>query len=321
MKKTLPIAISFSLFFIVTVHAQYTVTSIPYNPPDSFNVGTAVTVHADDEWSHVIALPFTFCFFGNNYNYLINGANQITSFDTTGNTPGGFCPWQLTGGDTLPSSSFPLNSIMWPYEDVDNTCAGDFSFELIGTVPNRMLIVSCDSVPYYGGTGSLNTGYCTTPPIYATSMMVLYESTNIIDIYIQNKDTCHGWNGGLAIEGIQDATGANAFVVPGRNNTRWDTANDAWRFTPIITGIGNYSYNNIILYPDPTDNIITLELNKNITKVNTYISIFDIWGNQLLQMPVNNQKTDIDVSSFPCGVYLVEVRTEKGVEVKKFVKE
>jgi hypothetical protein len=29
----------------------------------------------------------------------------------------------------------------------------------------------------------------------------------------------------------------------------------------------------------------------------------------------------IDISSFPSGVYVVEVRTEKGIAVKKFVKE
>ena len=35
----------------------------------------------------------------------------------------------------------------------------------------------------------------------------------------------------------------------------------------------------------------------------------------------SGNKTNVDVSALPCGVYVVEVKTEKGVEVKKFVKE
>jgi hypothetical protein len=35
----------------------------------------------------------------------------------------------------------------------------------------------------------------------------------------------------------------------------------------------------------------------------------------------NNNRTNIDVSSFSCGVYVVEAKTEKGIEVRRFVKE
>ncbi len=220
---------------------SYSVIQIPYAPPASFNVGTGVGVHDDDVWSSVIALPFPFCFYGTQYNSVIIGTNQITSFVETGsnNTPGSTCPWEIDTGDTLATPNFPLGSIMWPYEDVDNSSTGDFSYELIGTAPCRMLVVSCYETPYYGSAGSVNTSYCASPPIKATSMMVLYENTNVIEVYIQEKDVCSGWNGGLSIEGIQDATGSNATVVHGRNNTQWTATNDAWRFTP--NGTPNYS--------------------------------------------------------------------------------
>jgi hypothetical protein len=44
-------------------------------------------------------------------------------------------------------------------------------------------------------------------------------------------------------------------------------------------------------------------------------------GQLILQQPVQNQKTEIDVSSFTTGMYFVNVKTENGMEVKKFVKE
>jgi hypothetical protein len=217
---------------------NYTVTSIPYAPPGVYGAGTPVNVHADDQWSPVVTLPFPFCFYGNQYNQVVIGSNAITSFDLS--NAGATCPWDQKTQGAIPTSNYPLNSIMWPYEDVDNSSAGDFSYELTGTAPCRMLIVSCKNIPYYGGVNSINTGYCTSPAIYATSEMVLYESTNVIEIYNQNKYVCSLWNDGYAKEGIQDATGANAAFVPGRNNgTQWTATNDAWRFTP--NGTPNYS--------------------------------------------------------------------------------
>ncbi|MGD0711638.1 MAG: hypothetical protein ABR968_10730, partial [Bacteroidales bacterium] len=218
---------------------SYSVTSIPYAPPAAFNVGTAVLVHTDDLWAPVVTLPFPFCFYGTQYNSVVIGSNELFSFDATANVPGAYCSWPLTSGATLPTSTFPVCSIMGPYQDIDPTNSGGIYYQLIGTSPCRMLVVSFYDVPYFGGTGSVSTGSCPTPPIYATSMIVLYENTNVIEIYIQNKPDCAGWNGGLAIEGIQDDAGVNAAVVPGRNNTVWTATNDAWRFTP--NGAPNYT--------------------------------------------------------------------------------
>lgn len=51
------------------------------------------------------------------------------------------------------------------------------------------------------------------------------------------------------------------------------------------------------------------------------LRIYDVVGNVVLEKKLDNNKTEIDVSEFPSGVYVVEVKTEKGVAVKKFVKE
>ena len=44
-------------------------------------------------------------------------------------------------------------------------------------------------------------------------------------------------------------------------------------------------------------------------------------GQLILQQPVQNLKAEIDISNFTAGMYFVNVKTEKGIEVKKFVKE
>jgi len=82
-------------------------------------------------------------------------------------------------------------------------------------------------------------------------------------------------------------------------------------------GIEEYALENEInLYPNPsTDNLI-IECPEQST-----VEILNIQGQILKMIVKSGNKTVIDVSSFPSGVYIVEVRTEKGMAVKKFVKE
>ena len=65
-------------------------------------------------------------------------------------------------------------------------------------------------------------------------MMVLYETSNFIDVYVESKPLCSGWNSGDAIIGIQDPTGTNGISAPNRNTTpTWTvTTPEAWRFKP-----------------------------------------------------------------------------------------
>ena len=132
---------------------------------------------------------------------MVIGSNEIISFDLS--YASSFCPWSLTSGVAIPSSTYPLGSIMFPYQDIDPTNQGGTYWQIIGTAPSRMLVVSFYDVPYYGGTGSVSTDDCPSPPIYATSMMVLYESTNIIEVYIQEKDDCPEWNSGWLLKGYR----------------------------------------------------------------------------------------------------------------------
>jgi len=74
--------------------------------------------------------------------------------------------------------------------------------------------------------------------------------------------------------------------------------------------------NNISVYPNPANDNITIE-----TPPLSIIEILDIEGQLIKTCKASGNKTYIDVLNFPSGVYVVEVKTEKGVEVKKFVKE
>jgi YVTN family beta-propeller protein len=85
----------------------------------------------------------------------------------------------------------------------------------------------------------------------------------------------------------------------------------------IITGINEKELSNKIkCYPNPTSNTITLEAPQD-----AIIEITNIQGQLVKTYNATGNKTSIDVSAFPSGVYVVEVKSEKVYNVGKFVKE
>ncbi len=211
---------------------SYMVSSIPCNPPFPYNTGNIINNGIDDRWSTLINLPFNFCFYGNVYNKIVAGSNGVITFDITKASPSlpltSVCPWAFTAN--CPSPSLILNAIYGVYHDIDPNVGGNMYSAVIGTYPFRTYVVSWNQVPMF--SGSCNN-------LLATHQIVLYESTNIIEVYIQNKPLCSSWNGGAAIVGIQNSTGSTGIVAPGRNTTpTWSAQNEAWRFTP--NGATNY---------------------------------------------------------------------------------
>jgi len=205
--------------------SAYSVTSVPYSPPYAYNTGTPLMVNIDDTWSSVINLPFNFCFFGNNYTQVVVGSNGVITFNTS--VAGGYCAWSYSA--TCPSSSLPTNAIFGPYHDIDPSITGDLYYAILGTTPCRTFVINFNQVAMY----SCNS-------LKATHQIVLYESTNVIEVYMQNKPLCSSWNGGNAVIGIQNSAGTTGYTPPGRNTSQWTASNEAWRFTP--SGPANYTF-------------------------------------------------------------------------------
>ena len=99
----------------------------------------------------------------------------------------------------------------------------------------RALVASWHDIPMF--SSSCNS------QLY-TGMIVLYENTNIIEVYIEEKNVCASWNGGNAVVGLQNATGTQAVVPPGRNSldTDWTVTNQAYRFTPSGAAISTITW-------------------------------------------------------------------------------
>jgi hypothetical protein len=75
---------------------------------------------------------------------------------------------------------------------------GTVGWELISlTTGCKALVASWSEIPMYSNT-------CNS--ILYTGMMVLYEDSNVIEVYIKEKNVCPTWNGGNAVVGIQNAS-------------------------------------------------------------------------------------------------------------------
>ena len=338
---------------------SYAVTSIPFAPPYSFNSGTQLTDTINNVWYSPISLPFTFCFFGNIYDQVIIGSNGVLSFGPVDTA--GVCT--DTFNTAVPSPALPVNAIFCPYHPLNSSGSGAIYYAITGSYPCRQFYVNWYHIAPDSCAGML-----------ATSQVIIYEGTSIIEVYVGNSPLCTLADGGRAVIGIQDVWGGFGYTPTNRNTSQWSAANEAWRFTP--NGDTNYSIswydganlisshdtvtvcptsttmytaqvvyswcdgtqatlfdnvnveafaginevnninNNTLIYPNPATDNLTIE-----TQQQAAIEISNIEGQLLKTIISNGKKTNIAVSNLPCGVYVVQVKTEQGVAVKKFVKE
>ncbi|MGD0710850.1 MAG: T9SS type A sorting domain-containing protein [Bacteroidales bacterium] len=84
-------------------------------------------------------------------------------------------------------------------------------------------------------------------------------------------------------------------------------------------GIIDVNNDNVFkVYPNPTSENITIE---NISQTQAIIEISNLQGQLIKTFTTNSNKTNVDISAFPCGMYFISMKTEKGIAVEKFVKE
>ncbi len=221
---------------------SYEVTQIAYCPQAAFDDPsfTRLFLSQDDSFSGVFSLPFNFCFYGNVFDTLQFGDNGTINFGT--NYPGPNAGGQAWAINQAPLSNvnFPggggvdnpfRNVIMGVYQDTNTGVpppAGvvrSLNYAIHGTYPCRKFIVNFDNFALY------SCGYNMGVQTY---QMVLYEISNIIEVYVKRRHvgSCT-WNQGQGVIGIKGG-GANPpyLAAPGRDVGTWSAFEEAWRFTP-----------------------------------------------------------------------------------------
>ncbi|WDO13750.1 choice-of-anchor J domain-containing protein [Flavobacterium sp. WW92] len=243
-------------YFQTQATTRYRVERIDYAPPFPL-VGApgsiVLPITVDDDWSPLVDLtllsdstgqsrPFNFCFFGDAYSKLLVTDNGAITFSISGPTGNGgmYEPGSPNAGYQLfPASTIPLipamaNTTTLPYRNSISGVLQDLwperspadasiNYTVLGTAPCRAFVLNIYKMASYSTA-------CTN--LLQTSQIVLYEGSNMIDVYVEKRTPCPGWQGGLGVIGIQGDTNTEFAVPPGRNTGNWTAENEAWRFIP-----------------------------------------------------------------------------------------
>jgi gliding motility-associated-like protein len=244
MKCKILFFICCSLFFINKGRAQVTVSSsdtvscrVPCTTLYANVVGDTPTdagVTEDDVYSRAIPIGFTFNYYGINYTSCELGANGTIDFNAA--DAGMYDPWPITAA--LAGNTSKYNNICGPWCDIDifytGTPVGSEKYSTDGVAPYRKFVVTWCGCSMY---------QC--PDQLTTSQIILYETTNVIEVHVAKKEICTSWNpdsppgaGGRAIIGVEgpESMGGPATVAPGRDWTPvWSALDEAWRFSPMDT--------------------------------------------------------------------------------------
>ena len=193
----------------------------------------------DEEISEAIPIGFDFDFFGITYDEFYFSDNGLITFD-------GIIGPEYYYPQYLPDATAPNNLIAATWEDM-NPYYGFYTYETIGTAPNRMCVIGIASDPF--------SYYCFNylqGEVHA--QIVLYETSNIIEIHTFEWNVCY-----TATQGIENADGTEAFAVPGRNDSYWYAYDDYKAFIPEGAGYENDAgiFGNKTTYCEGTQSIFT----------------------------------------------------------------
>ena len=229
---------------------DYTVESIPFESHIfEFTQGTSINASSDDNWLSAVQLPFTFTFFGKQYNTVWPGTNGLIAMDNHSGScayaygyPPDSPPYtnSISGNQTMGGGSMTVpynykNCIYGVYEDIDCNYYNSYCYGtqgavrvgVLGSYPCRAFVFNYLNVGLFGNHSSASN--------YNTYQMVIYEGTNIIDVYVKHRACCASTNNSRheGIIGIQNNTSSQILIAPGRGMSGWEANDEAWRFTPI----------------------------------------------------------------------------------------
>ncbi|MGH2664268.1 T9SS type B sorting domain-containing protein [Flavobacterium sp.] len=215
---------------------DYSVAQVAYHQNGNYSDGTPIVFTGDDTWSTAIPIGFSFCFYNNNYNTVNVGDNGIVRFGYNSSLPEGSFS-SIT--NTTPSPSLVKNAIFGGFQDMLNIpagfgCApgencGTVTYVTTGTAPFRIFTVNYNEVNHFNCTGFNGRK--------STFQIVLYETTNVIEINVKSKPiTCNGnisANGNAnSLLGLNNSDGTIGISPPNRNTGVWSAMDESYTFTP-----------------------------------------------------------------------------------------
>jgi len=124
-------------------------------------------------------------------------------------------------------------------------------------------------------------------------------------------------NSGLTNDSVTSLTISGVNIYAGTSGGVWER-----RITQ-ITGINelNNIENKIIVYPNPANNKLFINFPELHANQKNIITIYNIQGQKIIEQLSQIEKTEIDISKFERGIYILKLVTIEKTDVLKFLKE
>ncbi len=203
----------------------------PYPQGRPWNAHNYKSITLDDDATSDTINIFggaNFSFFGVNHTHFIMNSQGFITFDLS-NPNSGQVNGQFSVPTAIPSAApnTPRDFIAAYWDDLDpSTGVTTLETYLIGTAPNRVRVVNYIDIDHFAAP---------SPNILSTFQIVLYETSNIIQIHSEALNP----NGSPLVQGIENFAGTEAYAVPGRNLTNFSATNDYVAFIPTTQ---NFTY-------------------------------------------------------------------------------
>ncbi len=182
---------------------------------------------------------------------------------------------------------FKYESGSWT--QIGNDINGDISESYMGN------LVSIDSL---GNTVAFSSFYSSNTKVYENTGNQWQLKANAIN---EHGVVCLNNTG-------------NSIAIPGYDTTAYVKVFQYDESTYIKKTIAQAE---IIVYPNPADNYITIVSNENIFQTNKNIQITDITGKVLINVIANEVKQSVDISNLQKGIYIVSIGHQRIKFIKK----
>ncbi len=258
------------------------------------------------------------------YNYTVTDANGCTAVATSNittltdlqlqaNTTDALCYGACNGAIdiTVSGGQAPFTNL-WvsgeTTEDLSNLCRG--TYEHIVTDNN-----GCSA------TLSVVVGEPDSLFVSDSTITNTVNNTGAVDITVSGGTVpyAYNWSNGDTTQDIGSLTpGLYTVTITDANSCSFSLSATV---AALPNALADLQLNNVSLYPNPANNILTLSFNVGVG--HALIEVLDVTGNVVLkqQVQANNVKAAIDVAHLPASLYLVKLTAANGVVVKQFIKQ
>lgn len=218
----------------------------------------------------------------------------------------------------------------------------DISFDFSGFTTNQLLNFRYRFA--ISDAGNQVAGICMSSPVLTTFSCIPPTNLTVTNIGTSNAtldwtssgtnfEIEYGLQGFVVGTGMFQNTNLHPVVIGGltsganyefyvRDNcSNSQAVKSAWAgpssFTTVSLGFEEHKLEGFKLYPNPTKNMIWMESEKGLNE----IRVFNLAGQELMNVKPNKSSTSIDLSKWSTGIYFLKVATDNDSGTYKIVKE